>query len=228
MTEQKKYNKNFFLGLTIGLVAAALIGTGIFIGQNEKWTATIKPLASENTQEEGVDNEKIQVVDKDNIKGNISAPITIVEFSDFQCSFCLRFHQTMMQIIEDYPDKVTWVYRHFPLDSIHPQARPAAEASECAAEQDKFWEFADGLFENQSKLGLSLYKELALELGLNGTQFEDCISSRKYKDKVATDLQQGVGLGVEGTPGNFLNNQPLGGAVPYENLKAIIDNLLEK
>ncbi len=228
MTEQQNYKKNFFLGLMVGLVAVALIGIGIFIGQNKRLTATVKPSASENTQEEAADNGKIQVVDKDNIKGNVGASITIVEFSDFQCSFCSRFHQTMLQIMEDYSDKITWVYRHFPIDSIHPQARPAAEASECAAEQDKFWEFADGLFENQSKLSPSFYKELALELGLDEVQFEGCVSSRKYKDKVETDLQQGVGFGVKGTPGSFLNNQPLGGAVPYENLKSMIDNLLEK
>jgi len=227
MAEQKN-NKNLFLGLTIGLAAVVLIGVGIFIGQNEKWIAALKPLASENTQEQGADNKEIQVADKDNINGNVSAPIIIVEFSDFKCSYCLRFHQTMMQIVEDYPDKVAWVYRHFPLDSIHSQARPAAEASECAAEQDKFWEFSDGLFKNQSKLSSNLYKELALELGLNETQFKDCVSSRKYKDKVNEDQKQGIAMGVTGTPGSFLNDQPLGGAVSYENLKSIIDNLLEK
>jgi len=228
MIEFKKYNKNFFLGLITGIAVVALIGVGIFIGRNEKLTATVKPSANENTQEEGVDNEKIQVADKDNVRGNVSAPITIVEFSDFQCSFCLKFHQTMMQIMEDYPDEIAWVYKHFPLDSIHPQARPAAEASECAAEQGKFWEFADGLFNNQSKLSPSFYRELALELGLDKVQFEDCVSLRKYKDNVEADLQQGVGLGIKGTPGNFINGQVLGGAVSYESLKLMIDSLLEK
>ncbi|MCP6718184.1 MAG: DsbA family protein [Patescibacteria group bacterium] len=226
MTNKDTTSKIFLKGLLTGLAIITLVGAGFLIGQNKN-VASVNPSLNENSQKKETTKE-IEISSDDNIKGDVSAAITIVEFSDFQCPFCLRFHQTMLQIMKDYPDKVTWVYKHFPLDSIHPQARPAAEASECAAEQDKFWEFSDGLFKNQSELGLNLYKELALELGLNEIQFKDCISSRKYKDKVEADLQQGIAAGVTGTPGSFLNNQPLGGAAPYENLKSIIDQILSE
>ncbi len=226
MTNKDTTSKIFLKGLLTGLAIIALIGAGFLIGQNKN-VASVNPSLNESSQKKETTKE-IEISSDDNIKGDVSAAIIIVEFSDFQCPFCLRFHQTMLQIMNDYPDKVTWVYRHFPLDSIHSQARPAAEASECAAEQDKFWEFSDGLFKNQSELGLNLYKELALELGLNEIQFEDCISSRKYKDKIEADLQQGIAAGVTGTPGSFLNNQSLGGAIPYESLKSIIDQILSE
>lgn len=158
----------------------------------------------------------IIVTEKDHVKGNVNAPVTIVEYSDFQCPFCQRFHPTVQRALDEYQGQVRWVYRHFPLGG-HPEARPAAEASECAAEQGKFWEFTDALFENQDRLGSSLYTELAQNLGLNVTQFGDCVSSRKYEDRVESDYQRGVELGVRGTPGSFVNGEEVPGAVPYSN-----------
>lgn len=169
---------------------------------------------------------KITVSEIGQMQGNPEAPVTIVEFSDFQCSFCSSFHPTVKQILEDYSDKVRWVYKHFPLDQTHFQARPAAEASECAAEQGKFWEFAEGLFKNQSKLGKDFYSELALAIGLNTNQFENCLSSRKYKDKVEADYQEGIKAGVRGTPASFVNGELVSGAVPYETLKAAVEKAL--
>jgi|TARA_B100001971_G_scaffold203573_1_gene218640 protein-disulfide isomerase len=172
---------------------------------------------------------EITVTKENNVQGNFESPVTIIEFSDFQCPFCQSFHPTLQKILAEFPNQVRWVYRHFPLDQIHPQARPAAEASECAAEQGKFWEFADGLFENQSRLGESFYKELASQLGLNSNQFESCISSRKYKDKVESDYQEGIKIGVRGTPGSFINGEPVpGGAVPYNTLKAAVERVLSQ
>ncbi|MEK7510134.1 MAG: thioredoxin domain-containing protein [Patescibacteria group bacterium] len=97
----------------------------------------------------------VTVTENDHIRGSFNAPVTLVEFSDFQCPFCARFHPTVQQALQEYGDKVRWVYKHFPLDQIHPQATPAAEASECIAEQkgnEGFWEFADAVFENQDRL----------------------------------------------------------------------------
>lgn len=170
-------------------------------------------------------NTKLEITKSDHIRGNPEAVVTIVEFSDFQCPFCQRFHPTVQQILEDYPNEVRWVYKHFPL-GFHEQAQPAAEASECAAEQGKFWEFADGLFENQSRLGEGLYKELAQNLGLNTNQFEKCLSSGRYKSHIQADYQQGVKAGVTGTPGSFINGKAVSGAVPYNTLKAAIENAL--
>ena len=167
--------------------------------------------------------------ENDHVRGNPQAAITLVEFSDFQCPFCSRFHPTAIQALAEYENDIRWVYKHFPLDSIHPQARPAAEASECVWEQkgdEGFWEFADAMFENQSRLGNAFYAEVAQQIGVNLSQFQTCVSQRKYQDKVEQDYQQGIQAGVTGTPGSFVNGIPVKGAVPYEQLKAIIDSQL--
>ncbi|MFH1839533.1 MAG: DsbA family protein [Nanoarchaeota archaeon] len=161
------------------------------------------------------------------VKGNENAPITIVEYSDFQCPYCARFHSTMNQIMSEYPNDVKWVYKHFPLDSIHPIARKAAEASECAADQDSFWEYADELYSRQSILKESELTIIAEDIGLNIEEFDECLSSNKYSSKVSADRQDGSQNGITGTPGSFLNGRSLGGAMPYEELKKIIDSLLE-
>ncbi len=167
----------------------------------------------------------------DHIRGNPTAPITIIEYSDFQCPFCRQFHPTMLQVLADYGDQVRWVYKHFPIDQIHPQARPAAEASECVAEQkgsEGFWQFADALFQNQERLGSAFYREVAEQIGIDIAQFDVCVNERKYQDKVEAQIQEGIRFGVIGTPGNFVNNVPVRGALPYVNLKTIIDEELGK
>lgn len=169
---------------------------------------------------------EITVTDQDHIRGNVNASITIVEYSDFECPFCSRFHPTMLRALSDYPDEVRWVYRHFPLRNIHPQAQPAAEASECVAEQkgdEGFWNFVDAMFENQERLGGEYYREVAGEIGVNLAQFDSCVSSNKYAARVNDDYNGGIQLGVTGTPGSFVNGVPVPGAVPYEQLQSIIE-----
>ncbi|MCH8986668.1 DsbA family protein [Patescibacteria group bacterium] len=169
---------------------------------------------------------QLTVTNDDHIRGNFNAPVTIIEFSDFECPFCNRFHPTVKQALAEYGDQVRWVYKHFPLSQIHAQAIPAAEASECIAEQagnDGFWQFGDALFENQSSLGSALYQELAQQIGVNITQFDTCVSERKYKDKVQADYDLGTQVGITGTPGGFVNSTPIRGAIPYAQLKSMID-----
>lgn len=165
------------------------------------------------------------------VKGDKDAPVTLIEFSDFQCPFCSRFYtQTLSQIEEEYVDtgKVKFVYKHFPLDSIHPQATPAALASECAKEQGKFWEYHDKLFENQRSLGDSNYKQWAADLNLDTGQFDECYDSAKYDSKLRSDLQEGSAAGIRGTPGFLLNGQVISGAQPFANFQRIIDAELAK
>ena len=172
---------------------------------------------------------EIIITADDHIRGNIDAPITIVEYSDFQCPFCQRFHPTVLRALAEYPDDVRWVYRHFPLRNIHAQAQPAAEASECVAEQkgdEGFWAFGDAMFANQGRLGTEFYREVAGELGVNLAQFDSCVSSNKYKDKVDADYNLGIQLGITGTPGSFVNGVPVRGAIPYEQLQSIIESQL--
>lgn len=211
------------------LIAAALIINNRFSGSEIPNTASLEDSIAEENQADSVDKSKtnlFNVDSEDNIRGDIEALITIVEFSDFQCPYCSSFHNTMTKVMEDYPDKVRWVYKHFPLDSIHPYARKAAEASECAAEQGNFWEYSDVLFSQQSKINLPFLKEAAVEIGLDVDKFNVCLESDKYASKVEQDYQEGLKSGVRGTPGSFINGQELGGAVPYEKLKTIIESLL--
>lgn len=167
----------------------------------------------------------IEIRDDDHIRGDKNAPITIIEYSDFQCSYCTRFHETMNQVMNNYDGKVRWVYRHYPI-STHLYASKAAEASECAAAQGKFWEYNDALFKNQEDIENGIFNQLAKEIGLNSNSFEQCLDSGKYKEKVETDHREGKSLGVTGTPGNFINGKKLRGAMPYEMLKDEIDQLL--
>ncbi|NIA18263.1 MAG: thioredoxin domain-containing protein [Actinobacteria bacterium] len=166
----------------------------------------------------------IKMSDTDHIRGNKDAKITIIEFADFQCPFSLKFHNTMKQVIKDYPDTVKWIYRHFPLRS-HKYARSAAEASECAGDQNKFWEYADELFNNQTKIDNNYFSSAAEELKLNIPEFENCLSSGKYSDKVNNDYNQGKQAGVTGAPGNIINGELVPGAVSYEKLKEKIEKL---
>lgn len=165
----------------------------------------------------------IAITDKDHIRGNKDAKVTLVEFSDFECPFCSRHEPTMTQALAEYKDNIRVIYKHFPLESIHPQARPAAEASECAAEQGKFWEFHDELFANQDKLDSSYYGEIAKQLGLDTNKFNSCVTAGKGKAKVDADYQQGIQAGVQGTPQTFVNGVGVSGAIPYASLKTQID-----
>lgn len=152
------------------------------------------------------------VVANVNIAGNPilgvkDAPITLIEFSDYQCHFCSRFFQTTLPTLKaDYIDtgKVRYVFRDFPLDRIHPYARKAAEAAHCTGDQGKYWEMHDLLFKNQQALQVEHLKTYARSLNLNPAAFDDCLEQGKYAAEVQKDYEDGVGAGVRGTPGFFV------------------------
>jgi len=160
-------------------------------------------------------------------RGPEDAPVTIVEFSDFECPFCSRVLPTLEQVKANYGDKVRIVFRQFPL-SIHPHAPKAAEASLCAQEQGKFWEMHDHMFANQKNLSVDELKAAAGTVGLDGEQFAQCLDSGKFADAVQSDLQAGVEAGVSGTPAMFINGQLVSGAVPYEQVAQVIDAELKR
>jgi protein-disulfide isomerase len=159
-------------------------------------------------------------------KGPSAAPVEIVEFSDFQCPYCLRAHPTVTQVLNTYGDRVHFVYRHYPLPG-HPAARPAAEASACAADQGKFWEYHDRLFADQTKLSDADLKKTAADLGLDAAKFNTCVDSRKFKTMIDTDVAAGQDAGVDGTPAFFINGRMISGAQPFGDFKKIIDEELE-
>jgi protein-disulfide isomerase len=164
----------------------------------------------------------------DPAKGPAAAPITIVEFSDFQCPYCARVNPTLKQVEEKYGDKLRMVFRDFPLVQIHKEAAKAAEAGECAHEQGKFWEMHDRLFANQSKLQVEALKQAASEIGLDSVKFNACLDSSKYASEVQSDVEEGARYGVTGTPAFFINGRLLGGAQPLQAFTEVIDEELAR
>jgi protein-disulfide isomerase len=158
-------------------------------------------------------------------QGPATAPIDLIEFSDFQCPFCESAFPTVKQVLSTYGDKIHFTYRHYPLGN-HPRARPAAEAAQCAAEQDKFWPFHDKLFGDQSRLSDQDFKQHAAELGLDTGQFNSCFDSRKYKAEIDADIRTAEEAGVSGTPAFFVNGRMLAGAQPFEVFQRVIDEEL--
>jgi len=160
-------------------------------------------------------------------KGPANAPIEMVEFSDFQCPFCLRADPTVQQVLRTYGDKIRFVYRNYPLPN-HPMARPAAEAAACANEQGKFWPYHDLLFANPSKLSDADFKQHAAELSLNPAQFNACVDTHKMQPLIDTDVKEGEAAGVNGTPAFYINGRMISGAQPYDVFKRIIDDELAR
>ena len=158
--------------------------------------------------------------------GPADAPITIVEFSDYQCPFCRRWHEEVYeQLLAAYPGKIRMVYRHLPLTSIHPDAMGAAQAAMCAGEQDAYWPFHNKLFSSDS-LSQQTFLQYAQELSLNVEQFQTCITEEKYKDAIQADSDFAVNLGVRSTPTFFINGLALVGAQPLEVFQQLIDKEL--
>jgi protein-disulfide isomerase len=237
--------QSFWLGfitaiLSVGTLGFILLGSCVLGGE---CSVTI---LSANTGEEDVNdarevaptaavaeapNGAVPVVtEDDHIQGDKNAPITIIEYTDYECPYCERFHLTMLQIMEEYDGVVRWVTRDFPL-SFHPNAESAAIASECAGEQDKFWEMGDALFENRTRLGEDLYIEIATELGLNLNEFTTCYESDEVRAEVQAEAAAGAKAGVTGTPGSFIIDQngnatPIKGALPFETVSSAIDSML--
>ncbi|MEO8217041.1 MAG: thioredoxin domain-containing protein [Acidobacteriota bacterium] len=160
-------------------------------------------------------------------KGPQAAPVTIVEFSDFQCPFCGRIVPELDKVTEHYGDKVRLVFRQFPL-SIHADAQKAAEASLCANDQGKFWALHDAMFKNQNQLKPADLVTKAADLGMNKDQFQQCLESSKYADQVKKDAQAGSVAGVSGTPTLFINGRYLSGAAPYDDIAKIVDEELSR
>ncbi|MBI5621257.1 DsbA family protein [Candidatus Falkowbacteria bacterium] len=231
---------SFLFGFFVGVTVTAIVGVLFFTLNSSSagsgngvaatptgGTGTPAPAAAQPSQPTAAAAIPA-VTDADHMRGDKNAKITLVEYSDFQCPFCLKHVDTLTKILAEYPGKVRLVYRHFPLTNIHPQAQKAAEASECASEQGKFWEMHDAIFQAQATntMGIDQWKTVAKDLGLNTSQFNDCLDTGKYASAVATESQQGQAAGATGTPATFVNGQLVSGAVPYENFKSILDSLL--
>ena len=159
--------------------------------------------------------------------GPKGAPVTLIEFSDFECPYCAKAQRVIKQLLALYPDTLRVVYRDFPL-SQHSRARPAAEAAQCAREQDRFWEYHDALFGGQEALEESDLRQYAGDVGLNIERFERCLTSERPKQAVLAHEEAGKHFGVQGTPAIFINGIKLIGVLPLPLMQSLIDNELEK
>lgn len=165
-------------------------------------------------------------VDDDPALGPADAPITIIEFSDFNCPYCEKWHvETFQPLMAAYPDQIRFVYRDFPITSA--ESLLAAQAAQCAGDQDAFWPFHDSLLSGGMPLGREAYEQYALRLGLDAQALLACLDSEKYRAEVESDARYAAGLGASGTPTFFINGLPLVGAQPLAQFQAIIDQELE-
>lgn len=177
---------------------------------------------------------------RDHIRGNPNAPVTLIEYSDFECPFCKSFHLTVKKVVDESRGQVRWVYRHFPLDEIHPvKARKEAAASECAAElggNEAFWKFADRFFEltpsNNKTDTDTVLPQIAREIGLDAAKFASCLASGRHDRRVEEDLQNAFATGGRGTPWSIIVSKsgkilPLSGAQPFAAVKQLIDLALQ-
>lgn len=230
-------------------VPAAIVIAGIIIGgaliysnsSSAPGTASVKEtIGEQQAPNDPLENLK-PVTDADHIRGNPNAPVKIVEFSDTECPFCKRFHDTMKQVMDEYGKAglVAWTYRHFPLESLHSKAKKEAEALECANElggNNAFWTYADRLYEitpSNDGLDLAELPRIAEFVGLNRAQFETCLASSKYASKVQTDYEDAVNAGGMGTPFSIAiaangTKTLISGAQPYSVVKDTIEQALKK
>lgn len=223
------------------IIAGALIAGGIYLS-NTANSKTEKTPQEGNTPTLPQEITLSPITEKDHILGKADAPVVIVEFSDLECPFCKGFHETMQRVMNEYgkTGKVAWVYRHFPLDTIHSKARKEAEAAECAAElggNTAFWNYIDKVFKitpSNNGLDPAELPKIAESIGLSRTSFEECLASGRYADTVETQLKDGIVAGVTGTPQSILittkdgKKYTISGAQPYETVKRIIDAALDE
>lgn len=206
----------------------------VFFG---KVDAGQKELNDETAPDSGSQVDLAPITAEDHVRGDLNkAQAVIVEFSDYDCPFCQRFHPTMNQIMSDYEGQVAWVYRHFPLDSLHPNARTKAEASECVASlggNEAFWEFTDALYdEARGTISVAQLEEIAAETGVSQAKFQECLDGGETEELVQEDYLDAVASGGRGTPHSIIMTRdgktyPISGALPVSDIKAVLDPILQ-
>jgi protein-disulfide isomerase len=235
----KRIPKEFYTPLAVILVGVMVSTSILYVGANGKGLngATAGTLA-QNGQGQTAENLAKTIApltNQDHIRGNVNAKVKIVEYSDLDCIFCKRLHDTLQEVTKTYGDKVAWVYRHLPLTSLHPQAAKKALAAECAAEQggnDMFWRFADEAFANQDPSNYdNEINTIVAKLGLDKSKLDACVASNKYASKITAQSDNATQAGAGGTPFTVVTNgktfTPIVGAVPIEQFKSAIDALLK-
>jgi protein-disulfide isomerase len=211
-----KPRKNIFPYILLAVLLPVFFGIGMGSGY-AIWGIEPKPTPITVTRYDVPE-------DGDPSLGPADAEIVIIEFSDYQCPYCKKWHdEVYAQLLEEYPDQIRFVYRDFPLTSIHPQAVPAAIAANCAGEQGNYWDYYTALFSYEYELGREAFIQYASEIGLDVEAFSQCIDEERYYDEVMADLEYAANLGVQATPTFFINGIPIEGALPFDSFKQLID-----
>lgn len=222
------FNRNHFFSALVVVAFAVGVLTGFFVWGYDQTAGTANQPTGQveaQTQEPQYVRYEITTEGYPSL-GPDDAPITIVEFSDYQCPFCKRFHdETYQDLLEAYPGQIRFVYRNLPLTSIHPDAMSAAVASLCANEQNVYWEYHNKLF-SSTTLGTDTYIQYANELNLNADEFTACLDSGKFDDFIAQDMDFAFNLGVQSTPTFFVNGLAIVGAQPLTSFQNLIDKEL--
>jgi len=220
-------NKTFELSPSISIIIAGVIIAGAIVFVNSRPAASAV-VAGQAPAPSTATNVRAPSPGE-HIRGSATAPLVLIEYSDFQCPYCNMVHPTLKRIAAESNGKIAWVYRHLPLEVIHPNARPAALASECVSEQlgnDGFWKFADAIFADQSKMSADYYAQLAAQLGADKTKFNACVVSNKYASRVDKDSQEAQQNGGNGTPYTVLYDTKgqtgVSGALPYGSFVSVI------
>lgn len=224
------------------IIAGVLIAGAVYLGTSKGTSTTaVNNQQPQQVAQQTGDLEAMKAISgNDHIRGNPNAPVKIVEYSDTECPFCKRFHSTMKEVMDTYgkDGKVAWVYRHFPLDQLHSKARKEAVALECANEQggnDKFWSYADRLYEitpANNGLDPAELPKIAEFVGLDTAKFNTCLASTKYDAHIEEEVQNATATGGNGTPWSIVvgaknKKYPLSGAQPYASVKQLIDLALQ-
>ena len=210
------------------IVAGVLIASAVFFssggGSQESFGNNLSPTA-----------DNVRPVDNtDHVRGNFDAEVSIIEYSDYECPFCQRVHPTLSQIVEDFDGEVRWIYRHFPLTSIHSRALDASIAGDCVANlggNDAFWSFSDRVLNNQRHLGAELYESIAADLDIPIEAFRACQNDPSIQDAIGVNYQNALDSGGRGTPFIIVTNKngdtfPFSGALPYAQIKSIVEQAL--
>jgi len=240
-TQPPKQQNNLSIPVAI-VIAGVLIAGAVYLGTSKgaPTTAVNNQQPQQAPQQTGDLDQMAAISASDHVRGNPDAPVKIVEYSDTECPFCKRFHTTMQEVMSEYgkDGKVAWVYRHFPLDQLHSKARKEAVALECANEQggnDKFWSYADRLYEitpANNGLDPAELPKIAEYVGLDVGKFNSCLTSGKFTKHIEDDVQNATATGGNGTPWSIVVDKngkkyPLSGAQPYASVKQLIDLALQ-
>ena len=214
------------LAILLPVVFILGLSSGYFLWGRAAGIAKAQQPAA-NSGNQAVKRYDVTFEDNDPVLGPANAPVTIIEFSDYQCPYCRKWYTEVFgRLISTYGNKLRFVYRDFPLISSHPEAEPAAIAAHCAGEQGKYWEFHDLVFSGQLGLGRTSYTQYASDLNIKIEKFTTCISSEKYKAEVENDLKYASNLGVRSTPTFFINGIAVVGAQPFEVFQQLMDQEL--